>query len=386
MAVKIKELYDSLNNFEINLVAGKNGLSRVATWVHMVERADISEFLEGNEITFTTGLGLKSKEELFDLVKLNYKNKASAMVINIGPYIEEITDEIKDFCNEHAFPLFEVPWHVNMANIMRVLCSKIMDSEKGNMELISAIKNAIFFPNMEKLYMAQMASKDYGVNWSYSIAIISFIGDKKEIVNKKRVLLSQIDNTCSFYYDKIVVFEIDEKLVLLFAQYTEIKVKYIINQLIKRHMSNIEDINWVIGIGQATKNIKCIYKSYNQAIGVVRLLSNRKSYNEVSAYRDLGLYKLLLSMNNKEIIKEYYSETLEKLDEYDRINKTDFSKVLKIYLDNNGSVKETSEVLFVHRNTINYKINKIETILDCDLSNLNTRLMYDIAYMLKETM
>ncbi len=386
MAVKIKELYDSLNNFEINLVAGKNGLSRVATWVHMVERADISEFLEGNEITFTTGLGLKSKEELFDLVKLNYKNKASAMVINIGPYIEEITDEIKDFCNEHTFPLFEVPWHVNMANIMRVLCSKIMDSEKGNMELISAIKNAIFFPNMEKLYMAQMASKDYGVNWSYSIAIISFIGDKKEIVNKKRVLLSQIDNTCSFYYDKIVVFEIDEKLVLLFAQYTEIKVKYIINQLIKRHMSNIEDINWVIGIGQATKNIKCIYKSYNQAIGVVRLLSNRKSYNEVSAYRDLGLYKLLLSMNNKEIIKEYYSETLEKLDEYDRINKTDFSKVLKIYLDNNGSVKETSEVLFVHRNTINYKINKIETILDCDLSNLNTRLMYDIAYMLKETM
>lgn len=383
MAVKIKELYECLNDFEIELVAGKNGLSRVASWVHMVEKAAISEFLEGNEITFTTGLGLKNKEELFELVKLNYNHNASAMVINIGPYIENISDEIKDFCNVHAFPLFEVPWHVNMANIMRVLCSKIMDSEKINMELIAAIKNSIFFSNMEQLYIAQMASKGYGEDWSYSIVIVNLIGDYNNI---KENLLNDLENTCSFYYDKITVFNVDEKIVFLFGQYTENKVKYIINEIIKRHFLKLKNIDWIIGIGQATKSVRCIYKSYGQAENVVKVYGKRKCYNQACAYRDLGLYKLLLSMTDITIIKEFYSDTLEQLEKYDNINHSDYMKVLKEYLKNNGSVKETAEVLFVHRNTINYKINKIESILECDLSNLNTRLVYSIAFMLKEIM
>ena len=41
-----------------------------------------------------------------------------------------------------------------------------------------------------------------------------------------------------------------------------------------------------------------------------------------------------------------------------------------------NSVKETAEAMFVHRNTINYKINKIEEMLNCDLSELDTRLLY----------
>ena len=42
--------------------------------------------------------------------------------------------------------------------------------------------------------------------------------------------------------------------------------------------------------------------------------------------------------------------------------------------------------MFVHRNTINYKINKIEEMLNCDLSELDTRLLYSIAFMLKRIM
>ena len=386
MAVRLKDLYSCLDDFEIELVAGKNGLSRVISWVHMVERADISQFLEGNEMTFTTGLGLNSEDELFDLVKLNYNNRACAMVINIGPYISKITDDIKEFCNDNAFPLFEVPWHVNMSNIMKALCFRIRDFEREDMELIVAIKNAIFFPNMEELYIPQMASKDFGVDWSYSIAIIDLHGKKDDMKIKRKSLISKVDETCLFYYDRIMVFEVEEKIVMMFSQYTEIKVKSIINDIVKRHVSKVKDANWIIGIGQATKNIRCIYKSYKQAMSIIKLYSNRKCYNKISAYRDLGLYKLLLSMNDKEIIKEYYSETLKKLDEYDSMNNTDFSDVLKIYLDNNGSVKDTAQILYVHRNTINYKIKRIEEVLGCNLSDLNTRIMYSVAYMLREIM
>ena len=40
--------------------------------------------------------------------------------------------------------------------------------------------------------------------------------------------------------------------------------------------------------------------------------------------------------------------------------------------------------LFVHRNTINYKLNKIEEMLNMDFSSLNARLQLSIGYMLQD--
>ena len=104
----------------------------------------------------------------------------------------------------------------------------------------------------------------------------------------------------------------------------------------------------------------------------------------VVAYQDLGIYKLLMDIENQDVINEYYAETIQRLVEYDKLNQTNYCDVLQCYLEHSGSVKETAEAMFVHRNTINYKINKIEEMLNCDLSELDTRLLYSIAFMLKK--
>ena len=54
------------------------------------------------------------------------------------------------------------------------------------------------------------------------------------------------------------------------------------------------------------------------------------------------------------------------------------------YLDHNGSVRETADELYVHRNTINYKLNKISEILGMDLSQLDSRLQLRVGFMLQD--
>ena len=48
------------------------------------------------------------------------------------------------------------------------------------------------------------------------------------------------------------------------------------------------------------------------------------------------------------------------------------------------SVKETADELFVHRNTINKKINKIEEITGFNLSDLDIRVRFKVAFMIQE--
>lgn len=60
--------------------------------------------------------------------------------------------------------------------------------------------------------------------------------------------------------------------------------------------------------------------------------------------------------------------------------------MLRGYLDHNGSVRDTAADLFVHRNTVNYKIAKAGDVLGMDLSRLKNRMQLMLGYMLMDMM
>ena len=360
-------------------------MGNVVRWLHMVESNAISSFLDGQEIAFTTGVGLNRDETLLDLVKANNEHKASGMVINIGPFIKEVPKDVIDYCNKEGFPLFTVPWRVHMAEIMRSICYIITESDKYNLELSSAVKNAIFFSNQEELYVPQLERNNFLPTWTYCITVVEIIENGEKVSEEKlQRYLKNMENYMIFSRKKTFVFELGGNIVLLFAGYAEAMVKKTVADMLKR--CNFQKEQCYIGIGRATPNAQNIGKSYRQACQVLKLQKNTQNDKGVVAYQDLGIYTLLMDIENEDVINEYYAETIQKLVEYDKLNQTNYCEVLQCYLEHSGSVKETAEAMFVHRNTINYKINKIEEMLNCDLSELDTRLLYSIAFMLKRIM
>ena len=385
MAVLLSDLYESKKNQDVTLVAGERGMGNVVRWLHMVESNAISSFLDGQEIAFTTGVGLNRDETLLDLVKANNEHKASGMVINIGPFIKEVPKDVIDYCNKEGFPLFTVPWRVHMAEIMRSICYIITESDKYNLELSSAVKNAIFFSNQEELYVPQLERNNFLPTWTYCITVVEIMENGEKVSEEKlQRYLKNMENYMIFSRKKTFVFELGDNIVLLFAGYAETMVKKTVTDMLKR--CNFQKEQCYIGIGRATPNAQNIGKSYRQACQVLKLQKNTQNDKGVVAYQDLGIYTLLMDIENEDVINEYYAETIQKLVEYDKLNQTNYCEVLQCYLEHSGSVKETAEAMFVHRNTINYKINKIEEMLNCDLSELDTRLLYSIAFMLKRIM
>lgn len=101
-------------------------------------------------------------------------------------------------------------------------------------------------------------------------------------------------------------------------------------------------------------------------------------------FEDLGIYNLLMSITDKEVFKDYYNDTLGELIEYDKNNDSNILEVLKYYLENNGSVQKTAEHFYVHRNSINYRLNKVQDILDMDISDLDNRIQLRLAFMVRD--
>lgn len=96
-------------------------------------------------------------------------------------------------------------------------------------------------------------------------------------------------------------------------------------------------------------------------------------------YKDFRFYDLLSHVEGD--LAKYCNEALIKLMQFDRDNSTEYCKTLKIYVENNQNINLTASKLFIHRNTLSYRITKIKELLEMDL--MDGEQLFNILYTFK---
>lgn len=388
MAVILQELYEDVREEEeIRLVAGEAGMHHIVRWVHMVEGTDISSFLEGDEVAFTTGIALHSEAELLDLVKYNYRQQAAGMVINVGPYIAEIPAEVLAFAEEKGFPIFCVPWRVHMANIMRYFTTRINLDEQKTMELEVALKNAFYFPENTDMYIPMLLKHGYKKEWSCCAASLevscSSCGGMEPTEKKKLLYYGQ--EYFHAWQKNAVVLENGEGFVFLGVNVTDAQLRERVTEFCSSAREyEICAGDFYGGVGRAAKSLGGIGKSFAEAEQVKRLQRRREQRNAILSYRELGLYQLLFSLEGTEVLEDYYKETIGVLEKHDRVNETDYCYFLRKYFEAGCSVQTAAARLHLHRNSVTYKLHKIEEILKMSVSDPSDRTKIMVALMIQE--
>ncbi|WP_312097435.1 PucR family transcriptional regulator ligand-binding domain-containing protein [Niallia sp.] len=121
-------------------------------------------------------------------------------------------------------------------------------------------------------------------------------------------------------------------------------------------------------------NAKIAYEEAKQIV-----LLKQKGLIDCHTYEQIGIYHLVLPLSKTSIIKDYISIHLGKVMEYDRLNNSELLKTLAIYLECNGNKKETSERLFIVRQTLYHRIEKLERILGSNFMHSSNRLAIEVA-------
>jgi purine catabolism regulator len=91
--------------------------------------------------------------------------------------------------------------------------------------------------------------------------------------------------------------------------------------------------------------------------------------NRILSFSDLGVYRLMVLLRDSKELWSFYSETLSKLVDYDQKQQGELLKTLEAYFDHLGNLRATSDALHVHRNTLLYRLERIQQISSLDLSD-----------------
>lgn len=97
----------------------------------------------------------------------------------------------------------------------------------------------------------------------------------------------------------------------------------------------------------------------------------------------VGLGALVATIKESTDVSGMLHPGLDLLAEYDRENQADFLHTLQIYLDNDCNAQKCGRLLFLHRNSLVYRIRRIQEIGGCDLSDPQERAYLRLSLLLK---
>ncbi|WP_194841599.1 PucR family transcriptional regulator [Sporosarcina obsidiansis] len=97
-------------------------------------------------------------------------------------------------------------------------------------------------------------------------------------------------------------------------------------------------------------------------------------------FEELHLERIIFSESPIEEAKQIYDETLEKIKIHDQVYNTDLLHTLHLYYKCDLNIERTSQMLFIHKNTVRYRLKSISKILDLNLDLIDTMLLLKIAF------
>ncbi len=385
MALDLKTLIKKTPELKIDVIAGKNGMENKVRWVHVIESPSSSALLNEAELALSTGIELTSSAVLMELIQRLCEKKASGIIISLGYFIEEIPTEARDFCDKNDFPLLVIPNKTGLTTSLSLFANVITLENHEEITINTAFQNAIFSHQNTQAYEIPLTQK--GIKPDYSFYAATVYLDSADDDYEKLSMLSfhiqlyiekkKFKNTSIFPYNDVVI--------IVFWDYNREEIAEHIQELADYLKNEIpKDELWLIGVGKKAHSVRCLYKSFDQATELQNLQFRHIIPRDHYHFDNLGVYYLLMSVDNKDVYTRYYNQTLGPILEHDINNEYSLSDILKYYLEHNGSVQETAEHFYLHRNSINYRLKQIQELLDVNLSDLDARIQLRLAYMVRD--
>lgn len=140
-------------------------------------------------------------------------------------------------------------------------------------------------------------------------------------------------------------------------------------------------VNVSVGIGSVVMGIKDLAKSYKEAHMALEIGKVFDSDKAISTYEALGIGRLiyhlpttLCDMFLNEVMKNGSFESLDR----------ETLLTIQSFFQNNLNVSETSRKLFIHRNTLVYRLEKIKKVTGLDLREFENAITFKVALMVKK--
>jgi purine catabolism regulator len=142
----------------------------------------------------------------------------------------------------------------------------------------------------------------------------------------------------------------------------------------------------IVGVGRSRTGPQGVRQSHREAEHALRISARLKAPRAVATFSDLGLHRLLVAMTQHTELEDFYSQTAGALVAYDDRTGSGLMETLDAFFHCHGSPTDTAQRLHLHRNTVLYRLRRIEEIGALRLDDPATRLNLHLCLRIREVL
>jgi carbohydrate diacid regulator len=295
--------------------------------------------------------------------KILYKDGYTVRVMSNKPYAEYVvyvegTDEVSKYC----------------CNAIAVAANNVRHYYDEKYDKTNFMQN-IIFDNLLSFDLHQKA-RELHVDIDVPRAVFYVKRQENTDIGIYEVIRNMFPDK-----EKDFVINIDANNIVLIKELSEVVTSAELENMAQKILNTINSetmVKVMIGLGTVASNIdelNAVYKEAQVALEVGKVFEEEK---DILNYDSLGIGRLIYQLPIK-LCELFLKEVFKKGD----IASLDDETILTInkFFENDLNVSETSRQLFVHRNTLVYRLEKIMKLTGLDLRKFDQAIVFKVAMM-----
>lgn len=374
MGITVKEVLkiDSLKNCKV--IAGNNGLDRVIEYVDIFEVPDIINWLRRGLMLLTTGYATKEDPNyLVNIIESMAENNCAALFIKDSRFLHGIPQSMIDKANELSFPVIlipnEVPYieithpimnHILMynhkenklkENMMQLLTNSSIMGEDIIISILKEIDENFTFKPPYFLGILENNIDEYGTNTRINC----------HIKLNRNIIYTKFNSTNTF---------------IISSSYNNLR-KNLKNILFEDNSTCDNSIILISNPMKSLTEIKDRYYELTELLKIIKVCPKLKD-KKIIYYEDILHYILLHKINDQKQTMELVNNALDPLLKLEENEKDVMLYTLYHYVSSLGNKSKASRNAYMHRNTFNYRMDKLTKLLNSDLTSEEEIYKYKI--------
>lgn len=217
------------------------------------------------------------------------------------------------------------------------------------------------------------------LNASYRLGIIQWDDFS---LNQANYVMGRLRSCLNFPYFKILLYH-QSVLMILQGEISSLKLMEEVTQFYNEFTTLLQICHGYAGFSTICDSLLKLDVAYKQACAAAKFGIRLAPEEGVYFYSRFYIYDLLDSYTSRFELKDMFIQKLKRLENPDEGNYSNL-ELLRNYLLTERSISTTAKLMHMHRNSVIYRLGKIQELLGIDLNNPDVRLRVLISFKILE--
>lgn len=399
--VTVKEALEVALPPRSTVVGGARGLDKAITWARILrQRIPALEPLEGGELVLASvaSLGLLGKEITIPSV-LDRLRLAGVSALAVQGFLSEEAGAAADTL---GVPLIQLPDSAALHQVERAIIRLIMDREADEERLSTTLRARLEADFLGDLFGGKIGSEELAVSKSRRLGhepnppyLVFILGLSGPVDGSDRAPLSiTLEEFGRLAREAIRPWN-TKALLRRLENSVEVVLPVPEHSTLAETRKLVEGVRWELesriavdrvlaGMSRPSATLLDIADSYSDAKQALELGPKMPDSMATISFEDLGVRGLLFRLRRSSELKRFYCDALAKLKDYDTGNDGELLNTLARFFACNGNHSRAAADLHLHRNSLAYRLERIQEITGFDLDNSEVRLRLQVALVIGE--